>query len=186
MAKPVRRVVTGINAEGRSCVLADAETTVTLGSDTSPVFLSELWKTTESPAEDVSRAAAGHDGEGWVDPIDGPVIIAPGPTGTIFRICEFPPQSAVPAEEWAAAFEAMGQPLAEGADPAMHSTDTVDYTVVLEGSIWAKLEEGEVELGPGDAIVQRGTTHAWENRSDMPCRFIAVLVGAQPRRSLPT
>jgi len=183
VAKPVRRVVTGINAQGRSCVLSDGDGTVTLGTKTSPVFLTELWKTTQAPAEDVSLNGADRDSDGWTDPVEGPIVIAPGPTGTIFRICEFPPQIEVPAEEWAAAFEAMGQPLAEGADPAMHATDTVDYTVILEGEIWAKLENGEVLLRPGDAIVQRGTNHAWENRGDVSCRFVAVLVGAHPRRS---
>jgi naringenin degradation protein FdeH len=42
------------------------------------------------------------------------------------------------------------------------------------------MEDGEVQLKPGDCIVQRGTNHAWVNRSGKPCVLAAVLVDAQP------
>ena len=181
MAKPVRRVITGLNSSGRSCVISDETATVTLGDDTTPVFSSELWKTRESPAETTAESPAGHDAEGWRDPVQAPIVNSPPPTGSIFRVVEFPPQKTLTPEQWAAWFEAIGQPLQEDEDPSMHATDTIDYTVILEGEIWAKLEEGEVVLKPGDTIVQRGVAHAWENRGDVPCRFVAVSIGAQPR-----
>ena len=31
-------------------------------------------------------------------------------------------------------------------------------------------------LLPGDVVVQRGTNHAWANRSDRPCRIAFVLL----------
>ncbi|MGE5147909.1 MAG: cupin domain-containing protein, partial [Candidatus Eiseniibacteriota bacterium] len=64
--------------------------------------------------------------------------------------------------------------------PAMHCTNTVDYIYILSGEIWALMDEGEVLLRPGDSLIQRGTNHAWSNRSDAPCRFLAVLVDAEP------
>ncbi|MDT1893702.1 cupin domain-containing protein, partial [Acinetobacter baumannii] len=36
-----------------------------------------------------------------------------------------------------------------------------------------------VALAPGDVVVQRGTNHAWANRSGAPCRMLFVLVDGQ-------
>jgi len=52
--------------------------------------------------------------------------------------------------------------------------------VVLSGEIWAVLDEGEVLLRAGDCLVQRGTNHAWSNRSDTPCVIAFVLIAARP------
>jgi len=54
--------------------------------------------------------------------------------------------------------------------PGMHKTRTVDYCIVFSGEIWAVLDEGEVLLRAGDCLVQRGTHHAWSNRTDEPAR----------------
>ncbi len=62
----------------------------------------------------------------------------------------------------------------------MHKTCTVDYCIVLSGEIWAVLDEGEVLLRAGDCLVQRGTHHAWSNRTDEPCTIAFVLVAAKP------
>jgi quercetin dioxygenase-like cupin family protein len=40
------------------------------------------------------------------------------------------------------------------------------------------MEEGETLLKPGDIVIQRGTNHAWSNRSDEPCIQLAVLIDA--------
>jgi mannose-6-phosphate isomerase-like protein (cupin superfamily) len=61
----------------------------------------------------------------------------------------------------------------------MHKTDSIDYLVVISGSMHMLMEEGEVELHPGDCIVQRGTNHAWVNRSGKPCLIAAVLIDAK-------
>ena len=62
--------------------------------------------------------------------------------------------------------------------PGMHRTRTLDYAIVLSGEIYAVLDEGEVLLKAGDVLVQRGTNHAWSNRSARPCRIAFVLVDA--------
>jgi hypothetical protein len=62
----------------------------------------------------------------------------------------------------------------------MHTSDTIDYGVCLEGEMWLGLDEGrEVHLTPGTCVVQRGTRHVWENRSDRPALMMFVLVGAE-------
>jgi quercetin dioxygenase-like cupin family protein len=60
--------------------------------------------------------------------------------------------------------------------PLMHRTDTVDYGIVLSGEIYLVLDKQETLLKAGDVVVQRGTNHAWSNRSDKPCRMAFILV----------
>jgi quercetin dioxygenase-like cupin family protein len=67
--------------------------------------------------------------------------------------------------------------MAPGGESPMHRTETVDVGVVLEGETWLLLDDGsETRVGPGDAVVQRGTMHAWVNRSDRPVRMMFVLI----------
>jgi len=65
----------------------------------------------------------------------------------------------------------------------MHRTDTVDCAIVLSGEIYAVLDEDEVLLRAGDCLVQRGTHHAWSNRTQGPCVIAFVLVAAARRSS---
>jgi quercetin dioxygenase-like cupin family protein len=63
----------------------------------------------------------------------------------------------------------------------MHRSETLDYAVVLAGTVAMDLDSGEtVTLNQGDFVVQRGTIHAWRNVGDVPVRFLFVLVDAQP------
>ena len=64
--------------------------------------------------------------------------------------------------------------------PTMHKTNSIDYLVVISGSMHMLMEEGEVELHAGDCIVQRGTNHAWVNRNGKPCVLAAVLIDGKP------
>jgi uncharacterized cupin superfamily protein len=61
----------------------------------------------------------------------------------------------------------------------MHRTESVDYGVVIEGEITLVLDASEVVLKPGCVVVQRGTNHAWANRSGRYCRMLFVLVDGQ-------
>ena len=57
---------------------------------------------------------------------------------------------------------------------------SLDYAVVLSGSIWITLDSGdETEVKAGEFILQRGTNHLWSNRSDVPCRALFVMVGSE-------
>lgn len=63
-----------------------------------------------------------------------------------------------------------------GRHPLMHRTETLDYAVVLEGEIAMLLDDSEVHLKSGDVVIQRGTNHAWSNRSGKPVRMLYVLI----------
>jgi quercetin dioxygenase-like cupin family protein len=89
------------------------------------------------------------------EPTDRPVRTPPPAGGVMVRFTEMAP----------------------GAEAPMHRTQTVDVGVVLEGETWLLLDDGsETLVGPGDAVVQRGTNHAWANRSDRPVRMMFVLI----------
>ena len=63
----------------------------------------------------------------------------------------------------------------------MHRTDTIDYAILIEGELTAIMEDGETVLHPGDVLIQRGTMHAWANRSGKMCRICFVLIdGVEP------
>jgi quercetin dioxygenase-like cupin family protein len=63
----------------------------------------------------------------------------------------------------------------------MHRTSSIDYVFILDGELEMELDGGEwVHLTPGDIVVQRGTNHAWENKSDRVCRLASVLIKAEP------
>jgi mannose-6-phosphate isomerase-like protein (cupin superfamily) len=105
--------------------------------------------------------------------------IEPPPGGVIFRVIDYPPDHVRFADiDREAAFREMGASHAmvkEGArHPGMHKTNTVDYVVVLSGEIYAVMDEGEVLLKAGDCLIQRGTSHAWSNRTN------EALVDADP------
>jgi mannose-6-phosphate isomerase-like protein (cupin superfamily) len=153
----VRRVVTGVDDEGRSTVISDGDA---FGGDA----WAEVW---------VSSPALGVDAV--VDPHDGPLALEPPAGGTAWRVFEVPPD-AVLRERLARTASSI-----PGMEPdGFHTTSTVDYVMVLEGEIALELDTGEVALRPGDCVVQRGTRHAWRNRSDRPVRMVAVMLSAKP------
>ena len=51
----------------------------------------------------------------------------------------------------------------------MQKTRTLDFCLILEGEITLVLDTAEVPLAAGDTVVQRGTKHAWSNRSNRVC-----------------
>ena len=68
--------------------------------------------------------------------------------------------------------------------PGMHTTDTIDFDVVVSGEVYLELDEGaEVLLKAGDCVIQNGTRHAWRNRSSEKCVIAVALVGADRSKS---
>ena len=64
--------------------------------------------------------------------------------------------------------------------PGMHTTDTVDFDVVVSGEVVLELDDGaEVLLKAGDCVIQNGTRHAWHNRSSENCVIAVTLLGAE-------
>ncbi|MCT9008472.1 cupin domain-containing protein [Streptomyces rhizosphaerihabitans] len=67
----------------------------------------------------------------------------------------------------------------EPGDTGMHTTDTLDYAVCLEGELHLELDDGhEVLVTPGTCVVQLGTRHAWHNRGDRTALMCFVGIGA--------
>ena len=65
----------------------------------------------------------------------------------------------------------------------LHRTDTVDYVICLTGEIDMFIDETQfITLRADDVLIQRGTKHAWANRSSKPCRIAVVLLDASPKR----
>ena len=175
MIKPIRRVVTGHDARGRSVIVSDGPSPHVLTIPGRPDFgLTNLWVTDRAPASNAGSA----------DAAARPVVLEPPKSGAIFRIVEFPPDQAPGGFDRKAAFAAMGADHAmdpsTARHPGMHKTDTVDFALVVSGEIWALMDEGETLLRAGDTLVQRGTNHAWSNRSAAPCLVAFILVSAAP------
>jgi mannose-6-phosphate isomerase-like protein (cupin superfamily) len=71
---------------------------------------------------------------------------------------------------------------AEVDNPGMHTTDTVDYGVVLSGQATLELDDGATTtLGPGDSYIQNGTRHRWSNSGEDPAVVAITLIGAHRR-----
>jgi mannose-6-phosphate isomerase-like protein (cupin superfamily) len=176
MGQKIRRIVTGHNDQGKAVLLFnDLAPNANEIKGWPGLCVTEIWTTDETPADNLGKADRGAR----------PMRHDPTPSGTIFRVVEIPPESATKAIDAKAAFEHLGshtKPRAEDTakHPSMHKTKSIDYLVVIAGEMWMVMEEGEVLLRPGDCIVQRGTNHAWVNRSDKPCLLAAILVDAKP------
>jgi Cupin domain len=91
-------------------------------------------------------------------------------------------QGFLTAEEALADLEAKLPGLAgymDPSDPGMHTSDTIDFEVVLDGTIILELDDGaETVLNAGDTVVQNGTRHRWKNPSDKPARLALFICGA--------
>ena len=175
MPKPIRRILTGRNAAGKSIIAEDAMATSILDLEAVPgLRATDLWETTTAPADLSSDA----------DPVDRPMHLEPKPTGTICRIVEFPPDAAwqdkVDSSAVFSSMEAGHAADSTSSTPLMHQTASVDYAIVLSGEIWAVMDEGETCMQAGDVLIQRATNHAWSNRSAEPAMVAFVLVGAKP------
>jgi mannose-6-phosphate isomerase-like protein (cupin superfamily) len=145
MLKPTRRVVTGHDAHGKSVILSDApppQHHPMHGPEIGADF-HEMWSETD-PLPTLTSICAR-------EPNERPFTIMPV-AGHLLRILDV-------------------YPLKDGGKrTVMHRTRTLDYVVIIEGALVLILDEKEVGLNVGDVVIQRGTDHAWENRSDSLAR----------------
>jgi quercetin dioxygenase-like cupin family protein len=82
------------------------------------------------------------------------------------------------AESIAQSYGPEAAPAEQDAIPGMHSTETVDVVTVISGELHVMTESGETVLRAGDSVVQRGTPHAWSNRTDETTTVVAIMMGA--------
>ena len=172
----IHRVVTGHDADGRAIVASNGPlpTVVEIQAIPGTVF-HEVWETRATPAP-VDNGA---------DPTAGPLKLPPPKHGTRIRFVDIPPDTedflAKGAARMKDAFTQAGDAAAstvrrDSPHPLMHRTESIDYGIVIDGEMTLVLDDGEVLLKPGSVVVQRGTNHAWANRSGRPCRMLFVLV----------
>jgi mannose-6-phosphate isomerase-like protein (cupin superfamily) len=161
-----RRVVTG-HKNGKGTVLFDGPAPNRKLRQASGLVSTLLWVTDEAPAE-IS---------GLADRSEREIGVPPPPSGSIFRVVEFPPGKKQASRE--AVLKEMGlSGQAASVHAGMHKTRSIDYAVVMDGEIDMLLDDGEVHLAAGDVLVQQGTNHAWVNRGSRPCRIAFVLIDA--------
>ena len=172
-----KRVVTGHDQDGRAVIVSDAPPTRVhqVGGPGGPTFV-EVWSTREAPAV-IERQSD--------EPMESALVLAPPTRGTRLRVIDFPPETEsirrLMEAQAAATFEEMGGADAASAGagaphPMMHRTQTVDYGIVLQGELTLVLDRGETTVRAGDIVIQRGTNHAWANRSGETCRVAFVLI----------
>lgn len=172
-----RRVVTGHDSAGRSIILSDAICDVSVAIWHKDFVVTDAWRVDSLPAE---------NGE-YVDPCET-VELESMPTGNVVRIVQFPPDAdyldGVNIAKGFGDLGSTGSAAEAGYDgaphPLMHRTNSLDYIIVIKGEVYAVMEAGEVLLKQGDVLIQRGTNHAWSNRSNEPCIIAAILNGAKP------
>jgi len=172
----VRRVVTGHDKNGKAIVLADGLVPRVYTNPVRPGHRSsDIWETRGMPVP-ITREEP--------DPV-AEVSRFLSPLGVKIRISELEPEPESvrnldprEAAEW---YKASGHSSSStfgkgGRHPLMHRTETLDYAVVLEGQMTLVMDDQEIVLNAGDVVVQRGTNHAWSNRSSKRVRMLYVLI----------
>lgn len=167
-----RRIVTAIDDEGRSYIAVDGPSPAEFTFPGTPFRQADMWRTATTPSPvEAADDIVNHSG------------VLPPPHGSVLRVIDIPPQRGSPQER-AEATRAIFAALYPDADhhagsdrsPGMHTTNTIDYAILLSGELWAVMDVDETLMKAGDILIQRGTAHAWENRSDAMARIAFVLI----------
>jgi hypothetical protein len=168
----VRRVVTAAASDGRSYLAADELLPAGPLDESGGFRRIGLWLTRAAPASN----------DGFDDPVPGGAleqVVPSGRGGTVVRIVDIPPEG-----EWPEVRKLVTQPGVFTTEErtarhqGFHRTNTLDYAMCLEGEVWLVLDDGETLLRGGDVVIQRGTYHAWSNRSGTTCRVLIVMIDA--------
>lgn len=176
---PIRRIVTGHNPDGQAVILENGALPHVTRPEAQPgLAFHEVWSTDQMPMP---------LGFECPDPTERHRVTAPPANGTVIRFVDIPPEGPSGIDDdkdrLKELFEAVGlgentEHAAPGRHPLMHRTQSVDYGIVISGELTLMLDEEELALREGDVVVQRGTIHAWANRSDTICRMLFVLTDA--------
>ena len=170
MFRAFRRITTKRMPDGRSALAED------ISVEINDIGLADFWTTGTMPARCDEFVAFGAQ----------PARLEPPASGTIFRYFVIPPQGDISTEAYKQAVKNMFAAM-QGSHcqvdtrrhPAMHTTRTIDYVVLLRGNVSLLLDEGdEIPVRPLDVVIQRGTNHYWVNRGSEPALLMGVLLDA--------
>ncbi|NRP88460.1 hypothetical protein GFPCMMHI_04382 [Ensifer adhaerens] len=169
----VRRVVTGHKNE-KAVFVSDEDCAGYAFSSVPGMIQNSLWAT-----ENLPRSGCGGEKQvvtSLVPPAGGSrlsfVTLAPD---SAMALPTFDPSAA--AAEFGANLPGLAQTF-EPENPGMHRTPTLDYVIVLSGSVVLELDDGAVrELKPTDVVIQNGTRHGWRNPSSTPATLAVVMIG---------
>jgi quercetin dioxygenase-like cupin family protein len=182
---PPKRALTGRDEAGKSVFRSFDVTPKVVEIDSSPgLTFYELYSTDGVPRLTGREA----------DPMLGKTRAFPGPGGTFFRLISYPPKRPPDYKRpEGTTFESALQELSDKVPgmgdyfdrnaPGMHTSDTIDYGVVVRGEMTLELDDGKiVHLRQGDCIVQNGTRHRWRNPLPEPCLMAFISVGGKRAR----
>lgn len=178
--RPIRRVVTGNDAQGRSRVLFDSAAPRT---KTSPfqkgTNMTDIWTFDACPA-----VISGERDDG-----DLPFHFEPPLTGGRMRVVE---SAAKPADYDPAKDAAVTAPHPPRKTPGgtwerggqnafttrTHKSETLDYGIMLTGERVLVTDDGERAIRPGSVVIQIGSWHAWSN-PNAPSQMAFMMMGAK-------
>lgn len=174
----IRRIVTGHDAQGNAVFVSDADAPRAVAFKNIPGHaFAQVWATG-------ANATVPYQG---ADPTSSRDAVVPDAGGTSLLVVTFPPDAvmASPTLDHAAAGAELAAALPglierfEPDCPGMHTTDSIDYAIVVDGEVWLELDNGtEKRVHAGDIVVQNGTRHAWRNKTSKPATVAFILIGA--------
>jgi len=151
----LRRVVVGLDAEGRSAVVSDARDMAHVLRPTG-ALVQDVWRVEQVPADPAVDGAC-----------RGEVILTPPEAGAMVRLFLLPPDSDKGR---------YGADASQIGGPVLGRTDTIHIGTVVSGRAYAILEAEEVLLAQGDVVVMPGSAHAWRNPFDE--EFVVAFLSA--------
>jgi hypothetical protein len=163
---PIRRVVTGDDEQGRSCVLIDsAAPGVKASAFKKGTGMTDIWKFDTCPA-----LISGNRDDGNI-----PFHFEPPASGGRVRIVqsEAKPADYDPVNDTYITAEHPPRKTEGGTwergkqnlfTTRIHKSETVDYGILLSGERVLLTDAGEHVLTPGDIVIQLGSWHAWADR----------------------
>jgi hypothetical protein len=164
-SKPIRRVVTGNDDRGRSCVLFDsAAPNVNPGAISRGTCMTDIWVYKCAPAT-IS---------GMRDDGNLPFHFEPPDEGGHLRIVQSTGKPLDYDQAKDLAYKPLGraQLRPDGVwdrggqnlfSSPVHKSATLDYGFLLEGERTLLLDRGNVVMQAGDVVVQLGNWHGWAN-----------------------
>ena len=173
----IRRVVTG-HAGKKAVVISDGPSPKAFEHVHTPGgAITIAWATEAAPSVPHRGGDAVSAGTSFVPkPGESRMLVVTFPPDSVRTSASFNPAAA--RAEYAEKMPDLAAKFEPDA-PGMHTSDSIDYGVVLEGEIWLELDDGKlVHLKPHDIVIQNGTRHAWRNKSDRPAKLAFVLIGA--------